>query len=66
MVSAMGTRESVERAQALGVRGFLVKPFREEQVLEALREALEGADVPPRRGSSLTPPEVRATVNRTD
>ena len=47
MVSAMGTRESVERAQALGVRGFLVKPFREEQVLEALREALEGADVPP-------------------
>lgn len=44
MVSAMGTRESVNKARALGVKGFIVKPFREEQVLSALRQAQEGEE----------------------
>ncbi|WP_281745150.1 response regulator [Thermanaerovibrio acidaminovorans] len=42
MVSAMGTRESVERANSIGVKGFIVKPFQEEQVLSAIDKALEG------------------------
>ncbi|MCX7828487.1 MAG: response regulator [Thermanaerothrix sp.] len=40
MVSAMGTKDSLERAKSIGVKGFIVKPFQEEQVLKAIEEAL--------------------------
>lgn len=41
MVSAMGTKDSRERAQSIGVKGFIIKPFQEEQVLNAIEKALE-------------------------
>ena len=40
MVSSAGTKEKVTEALLLGAKNFLVKPFKEEKVLEVLKEAL--------------------------
>ena len=41
MVSAMGQQNMVMQALREGARGFLVKPFEKEKVLQAVAEALE-------------------------
>ena len=41
MVSAMGQKNMVMQALREGARGFLVKPFEKEKVLQAVAEALE-------------------------
>lgn len=40
MVSSAGTKEKVTEALLLGARNFIVKPFKEEKVLEVIKEAL--------------------------
>jgi len=40
MVSAMGQDALVEEATSKGAKGFIVKPFRPQAVLEAVRQAL--------------------------
>ena len=48
MVSAMGQKNMVMQALREGARGFLVKPFEKEKVLQAVAEALgdEGHGAP--------------------
>jgi AmiR/NasT family two-component response regulator len=46
MVTAYGYGEVISRAVDAGVVGFVVKPFRESTLIEALHEALEKAPDP--------------------
>lgn len=40
MVSSAGTKEKVTEALLLGAKNFIVKPFKEEKVLEVVKTAL--------------------------
>jgi len=40
MISAVGQRSAIEEAENLGVSRYLIKPFNEEKLLEAVGEAL--------------------------
>ncbi len=40
MVSSAGTKEKVTEALMLGAKNFIVKPFKEEKVLEVVKAAL--------------------------
>jgi AmiR/NasT family two-component response regulator len=46
MLTAYGYGELISRAVDAGVVGFVVKPFKESALIEALREALEQAPDP--------------------
>ena len=40
VISSLAYDDTYERAKAMGVRGFVDKPFHKEQLLKALEEAL--------------------------
>ncbi len=40
MVTSLAYEDTIERAKAIGVRGFVDKPFNREQLLKAFAEAL--------------------------
>jgi two-component system, chemotaxis family, chemotaxis protein CheY len=40
MISAMGDEEMVEKARRVGVKNFLVKPFKPEELQSAVRKVL--------------------------
>jgi two-component system, chemotaxis family, chemotaxis protein CheY len=40
MISAMGDEELVKKARRIGVKNFLVKPFKSEELLNAVRNLL--------------------------
>lgn len=40
MVSAVGQEKVIEEAMGLGAKGFIVKPFKEEEVLNKVKEIL--------------------------
>jgi len=40
VVSAVGEEEMVDKAEKLGVIGYMVKPFEKEKVLEAVKKVL--------------------------
>jgi two-component system chemotaxis response regulator CheY len=40
MISAMGDEEMVEKARRIGVKNFLVKPFKPEELLSTVRKLL--------------------------
>lgn len=42
--SALGEKETVERAKALGARSYIVKPFNMKSVEEKFRDALEACN----------------------
>lgn len=68
MCSALGQREMVIDCIRSGAKGFVVKPFRKEHVIAAIRKALP-ADfiypVPPPPGSVIEAPELAADPEAT-
>ncbi len=40
MVSAVGQEKVIEEAMALGAKGFIVKPFKEEDVIKSVKDIL--------------------------
>lgn len=40
MISSLAYKDTFERAQAIGARGFVDKPFHQEQLLKVFEEAL--------------------------
>ncbi|KMT22009.1 response regulator [Clostridium cylindrosporum] len=42
MLSAMGDEEVMSEAKGIGVKHFLKKPFKEDEMLEAVRNILKG------------------------
>ena len=42
IVSAVGQEEMVNKAKKMGVKTYIVKPFKEEEVVEAIKTELEG------------------------
>ena len=45
MVTAMGQQETVKEAILAGARGYVVKPFREEVIINALRRVEENMEL---------------------
>ena len=41
MISALGQEALVEEAEQLGAKGYIVKPFKEDEVLEIVRDVLD-------------------------
>jgi two-component system, response regulator PdtaR len=56
MLTAYGYGELISRAADVGVVGFVVKPFKESALIEALHEALEHAPDPAALSYLVRPP----------
>ncbi len=41
MVSSLAYNDTIERAEAIGVKGFVEKPFHQEQLLKTFEQALK-------------------------